>query len=149
MKIPCARGQESRKRLLEMKSKTKKKKTKRGRESEGREREREKRREDETVTEAETEREERRRGQSLRHIPTGTMAFVKEIKNKAYFKRFQVKLKRRRQGKTDYRQRKGLTIQVRGRLGLRFWFSRGDRKENERKANTRTGAKVKSKEQGE
>merc|ERR1712157_184682 len=55
--------------------------------------------------------EERRRGQSLRHIPTGTMAFVKEIKNKAYFKRFQVKLKRRRQGKTDYRQRKGLIIQ--------------------------------------
>jgi large subunit ribosomal protein L5e len=39
------------------------------------------------------------------------MAYVKEIKNKAYFKRFQVKLKRRRQGKTDYRQRKGLTIQ--------------------------------------
>merc|ERR1712157_425618 len=55
--------------------------------------------------------EERRRGQSLRHIPTGTMAFVKEIKNKAYFKRFQVKFKRRRSGKTDYRQRKGLTIQ--------------------------------------
>merc|ERR1711959_466131 len=40
-----------------------------------------------------------------------TMAFVKEIKNKAYFKRFQVKLKRRRKGKTDYRQRKGLIIQ--------------------------------------
>jgi len=39
------------------------------------------------------------------------MAFVKEIKNKAYFKRFQVKLKRRRKGKTDYRQRKGLIIQ--------------------------------------
>ena len=44
MKIPCARGQESRKRVLEMKSKTKKKKTKRGRESEGREREREEKR---------------------------------------------------------------------------------------------------------
>merc|ERR1712178_127766 len=40
-----------------------------------------------------------------------TMAFVKEIKNKAYFKRFQVKFKRRRSGKTDYRQRKGLIIQ--------------------------------------
>merc|ERR1712056_109937 len=40
-----------------------------------------------------------------------TMAFVKEIKNKAYFKRFQVKLRRRRKGKTDYRQRKGLIIQ--------------------------------------
>jgi len=30
------------------------------------------------------------------------MAFVKIIKNKAYFKRRQVKPKRRRQGKTDY-----------------------------------------------
>merc|ERR1712159_502166 len=40
-----------------------------------------------------------------------TMAFVKVIKNKAYFKRFQVKFKRRRSGKTDYRQRKGLIIQ--------------------------------------
>lgn len=39
------------------------------------------------------------------------MAFVKEIKSKAYFKRFQVKLRRRRKGKTDYRQRKGLIIQ--------------------------------------
>jgi len=39
------------------------------------------------------------------------MAFVKVIKNKAYFKRFQVKFKRRRSGKTDYRQRKGLIIQ--------------------------------------
>mmetsp|Transcript_34923 Transcript_34923/g.75590 ORF Transcript_34923/g.75590 Transcript_34923/m.75590 type:complete len:292 (+) Transcript_34923:109-984(+) len=39
------------------------------------------------------------------------MPFVKEIKNKAYFKRYQVKLKRRRKGKTDYRQRKGLIIQ--------------------------------------
>ena len=41
------------------------------------------------------------------------MAFVKVIKNKAYFKRYQVKFKRRRSGKTDYRQRKGLIIQVR------------------------------------
>lgn len=39
------------------------------------------------------------------------MAFMKVIKNKAYFKRFQVKFKRRRSGKTDYRQRKGLIIQ--------------------------------------
>uniref|UniRef100_A0A7S3DYN6 Large ribosomal subunit protein uL18 C-terminal eukaryotes domain-containing protein n=1 Tax=Chloropicon laureae TaxID=464258 RepID=A0A7S3DYN6_9CHLO len=39
------------------------------------------------------------------------MAFMKVIKNKAYFKRFQVKFKRRRAGKTDYRQRKGLIIQ--------------------------------------
>ncbi|VDM96817.1 unnamed protein product [Thelazia callipaeda] len=39
------------------------------------------------------------------------MGFVKVIKNKAYFKRYQVKLKRRRQGKTDYYARKRLTVQ--------------------------------------
>lgn len=39
------------------------------------------------------------------------MGFVKVIKNKAYFKRFQVKLKRRREGKTDYYARKRLTVQ--------------------------------------
>ncbi|XP_010258446.1 PREDICTED: 60S ribosomal protein L5 [Nelumbo nucifera] len=33
------------------------------------------------------------------------MAFVKAHKTKAYFKRFQVKYKRRREGKTDYRAR--------------------------------------------
>ncbi|KAL6221440.1 PREDICTED: 60S ribosomal protein L5 [Fragaria vesca subsp. vesca] len=33
------------------------------------------------------------------------MAFVKSHKSKAYFKRFQVKYKRRREGKTDYRAR--------------------------------------------
>uniref|UniRef100_A0A0C9S0U4 TSA: Wollemia nobilis Ref_Wollemi_Transcript_28804_1295 transcribed RNA sequence n=1 Tax=Wollemia nobilis TaxID=56998 RepID=A0A0C9S0U4_9CONI len=33
------------------------------------------------------------------------MVFVKAQKSKAYFKRFQVKFKRRRQGKTDYRAR--------------------------------------------
>ncbi|KAL0432876.1 UNVERIFIED_CONTAM: 60S ribosomal protein L5 [Sesamum latifolium] len=33
------------------------------------------------------------------------MAFVKAQKSKAYFKRFQVKYKRRREGKTDYRAR--------------------------------------------
>ncbi|XP_051118347.1 60S ribosomal protein L5-like [Andrographis paniculata] len=33
------------------------------------------------------------------------MGFVKEQKSKAYFKRFQVKFKRRREGKTDYRAR--------------------------------------------
>lgn len=36
---------------------------------------------------------------------------MKVVKNKAYFKRFQVKLKRRRQGKTDYYARKRLTVQ--------------------------------------
>ena len=30
------------------------------------------------------------------------MPFVKVVKNKAYFKRYQTKFKRRRQGKTDY-----------------------------------------------
>jgi len=39
------------------------------------------------------------------------MGFVKLIKNKAYFKRFQVKFKRRREGKTDYYARKRLTTQ--------------------------------------
>ncbi|VDL80673.1 unnamed protein product [Nippostrongylus brasiliensis] len=39
------------------------------------------------------------------------MGAVKVIKNKAYYKRFQVKLKRRRQGKTDYLARKRLTSQ--------------------------------------
>ena len=37
--------------------------------------------------------------------------FVKVVKNKQYFKRFQVKFKRRREGKTDYYARKRLTIQ--------------------------------------
>jgi len=39
------------------------------------------------------------------------MGFVKVIKNKAYFKRFQVKFKRRREGKTDYFARKRLITQ--------------------------------------
>jgi large subunit ribosomal protein L5e len=39
------------------------------------------------------------------------MPFVKITKNKAYFKRYQVKYKRRRQGKTDYRARKRLITQ--------------------------------------
>jgi len=39
------------------------------------------------------------------------MPFVKVIKNKAYFKRFQVKFRRRREGKTDYYARKRLIIQ--------------------------------------
>jgi len=36
---------------------------------------------------------------------------VKVIKNRAYFKRFQVKFKRRREGRTDYYARKRLTTQ--------------------------------------
>lgn len=39
------------------------------------------------------------------------MGFVKVVKNKAYFKRFQVKYKRRREGKTDYYARKRLVVQ--------------------------------------
>jgi len=39
------------------------------------------------------------------------MGFVKAIKNKQYFKRFQVKFKRRREGKTDYYARKRLVTQ--------------------------------------
>lgn len=39
------------------------------------------------------------------------MGFVKVVKNKAYFKRFQVKFRRRREGRTDYYARKRLTYQ--------------------------------------
>ena len=37
--------------------------------------------------------------------------FVKVVKNRAYFKRYQVKFKRRREGKTDYYARKRLVTQ--------------------------------------
>uniref|UniRef100_A0AC34QP33 Large ribosomal subunit protein uL18 n=1 Tax=Panagrolaimus sp. JU765 TaxID=591449 RepID=A0AC34QP33_9BILA len=43
------------------------------------------------------------------------MGLVKVIKNKAYFKRFQPKFKRRRQGKTDYYARKRLTVQAKNK----------------------------------
>merc|ERR1711920_1011721 len=39
-----------------------------------------------------------------------TMVFVKVVKNKAYYKRFQVKFRRRREGKTDYFARKRLIV---------------------------------------
>ncbi|XP_041069350.1 60S ribosomal protein L5-like [Carcharodon carcharias] len=39
------------------------------------------------------------------------MGFIKVIKNKSYFKRYQVKYRRRREGKTDYFARKRLVIQ--------------------------------------
>lgn len=39
------------------------------------------------------------------------MGFVKVVKNRAYFKRFQVKYRRRREGKTDYYARKRLVTQ--------------------------------------
>jgi len=41
------------------------------------------------------------------------MPFLKVVKSKAYFKRFQVKQKRRREGKTDYYARKRLIAQDR------------------------------------
>lgn len=39
------------------------------------------------------------------------MGFVKAVRSKAYFKRFQVKFRRRREGRTDYFARKRLVIQ--------------------------------------
>jgi len=43
------------------------------------------------------------------------MPFVKLVKNKAYFKRFQVKYRRRREGKTDYFARKRLVTQAKNK----------------------------------
>jgi len=43
------------------------------------------------------------------------MAFVKVVKSKAYFKRYQVKFRRRREGKTDYHARKKLVIQAKNK----------------------------------
>jgi len=43
------------------------------------------------------------------------MGFIKVVKNKAYFKRFQVKFKRRREGKTDYKARAILTKQAKNK----------------------------------
>merc|ERR1712179_56108 len=39
------------------------------------------------------------------------MGFVKVVKNKSYFKRFQVKFRRRREGRTDFYARKRLVVQ--------------------------------------
>jgi len=41
---------------------------------------------------------------------------VKIQKNKAYFKRFQPKFRRRREGKTDYQARRGLTVQQKNKF---------------------------------
>jgi len=43
------------------------------------------------------------------------MGFVKVVKNKAYYKRYQVKFRRRREGKTDYRARRKLIIQAKNK----------------------------------
>ena len=59
------------------------------------------------------------------------MAFVKLVKNKAYFMRYQTKFRRRHQGKTDYFARKRLVIQDKDkyntpkyRLAVRFTSTR-------------------------
>jgi len=39
------------------------------------------------------------------------MPFVKIVKTKQYFKRYQVKYRRRREGRTDYYARKRLCVQ--------------------------------------
>ena len=46
-----------------------------------------------------------------------SQGFIKVVKNKAYFKRFQVKYKRRREGKTDYYARKRLVTQDKNKFG--------------------------------
>jgi large subunit ribosomal protein L5e len=43
------------------------------------------------------------------------MPFVKLVKNKPYFKRYQVKYRRRREGKTDYYARKRLIVQAKNK----------------------------------
>mmetsp|Transcript_75172 Transcript_75172/g.178654 ORF Transcript_75172/g.178654 Transcript_75172/m.178654 type:complete len:315 (-) Transcript_75172:75-1019(-) len=47
------------------------------------------------------------------------MAFVKLVKNRAYFKRFQVKRRRRREGKTDYKARRAMTKQDKTKYGTK------------------------------
>lgn len=49
------------------------------------------------------------------------MPFVKVQKNKSYFKRFQVKFRRRREGKTDYYQRKRLIVQRKNKYNTAKW----------------------------
>jgi large subunit ribosomal protein L5e len=49
------------------------------------------------------------------------MTFIKVQKNNTYYKRFQVKFRRRRDGKTDYYQRKRLTIQRKNKYNTPKW----------------------------
>ena len=49
------------------------------------------------------------------------MPFVKIQKNNVYSKRFQVKFRRRRLGKTDYYQRKRLTLQRKNKYNTAKW----------------------------
>ncbi len=50
-------------------------------------------------------------GKLMRFAIFFLQGLVKVVKNKAYFKRFQVKFRRRREGKTDYFARKRLVWQ--------------------------------------
>eukprot|EP00036_Acanthoecidae_sp_10tr_P008442 CAMPEP_0182923816 /NCGR_PEP_ID=MMETSP0105_2-20130417/5660_1 /TAXON_ID=81532 ORGANISM="Acanthoeca-like sp., Strain 10tr" /NCGR_SAMPLE_ID=MMETSP0105_2 /ASSEMBLY_ACC=CAM_ASM_000205 /LENGTH=305 /DNA_ID=CAMNT_0025061553 /DNA_START=50 /DNA_END=967 /DNA_ORIENTATION=+ len=47
------------------------------------------------------------------------MGFVKLVKTKAYYMRYQVKFRRRREGKTDYAQRRGLVFQDKNKYNAR------------------------------
>jgi large subunit ribosomal protein L5e len=47
------------------------------------------------------------------------MPFVKEVKSKQYFSRFQTKFRRRREGKTDYYVRRKLTMQDKNRYATK------------------------------
>lgn len=47
--------------------------------------------------------------------PTVKMPFIKTVKNDAYFSRYQVKYRRRREGKTDYYARKRLVVQAKNK----------------------------------
>jgi len=47
------------------------------------------------------------------------MAFVKVLKNKSFFKRYQVKSRRRREGKTDYRARRKMIRQDKNKYNTR------------------------------
>jgi len=49
------------------------------------------------------------------------VAFIKVQKNNAYFKRFQVKFRRRREGKTDYYQRKRMILQRKNKYATPKW----------------------------
>ncbi|KAM0787055.1 hypothetical protein ACM66B_006319 [Microbotryomycetes sp. NB124-2] len=49
------------------------------------------------------------------------MPFVKQVKNDAYFSRYQVKYRRRREGKTDYYARKRLVTQAKNKYNSPKW----------------------------
>jgi hypothetical protein len=50
------------------------------------------------------------------------MPFHKVVKSSAYFSRFQVKPRRRREGKTDYYARKRLVAQAKNKVSPVVWF---------------------------